>query len=77
MNCVLADVHNWNISKSEIPQNVASKSGEGGFMPFGLSGIMAGAAKCFYGFVGFDCVATTGNAEEHKAVLYITELCLV
>ncbi|PNF36664.1 hypothetical protein B7P43_G13333 [Cryptotermes secundus] len=56
-----SDVHNWAISKSEIPQAVASRAGEGGFMPFGLSGIMAGAAKCFYGFVGFDCVATTGE----------------
>lgn len=56
-----SDVHNWKISKSEIPQAVASKAGEGGFIPFGLSGIMAGAAKCFYGFVGFDCVATTGE----------------
>jgi L-asparagine transporter-like permease len=64
--CVLADVHNWNIPKSEIPQAVASQAGEGGFMPFGLAGVMAGAAKCFYGFVGFDCVATTGNTVEHR-----------
>jgi len=56
-----SDVHNWKIPKSEIPQAVASKAGEGGFMPFGLAGVMAGAAKCFYGFVGFDCVATTGE----------------
>ena len=53
------DTHNWNLSKEEVKGH-----GQGGFSPYGISGIMAGAATCFYGFIGFDIVATT--AEEAK-----------
>ncbi|XP_022903736.1 cationic amino acid transporter 3-like [Onthophagus taurus] len=55
-----ADIKNWQISKEDIPPEV-DHGGEGGFAPFGISGIIAGAAKCFYAFVGFDTVATTAD----------------
>ncbi|KAL1138287.1 hypothetical protein AAG570_009975 [Ranatra chinensis] len=75
------DASNWNIPKSSINTTAYPDVGEGGFAPFGVAGIMAGAAKCFFGFVGFDCVATTGeeakNPQRHIPLAIVISLVVI
>ncbi|MCJ8740731.1 hypothetical protein PDJAM_G00062450 [Pangasius djambal] len=69
---VKGNTANWNLSLDDFTndtnitalEQVETSFGNGGFAPFGFRGILAGAATCFYAFVGFDCIATT--SEEAK-----------
>ncbi|KAG9478010.1 hypothetical protein GDO78_013150, partial [Eleutherodactylus coqui] len=68
---IKGDIKNWRLTQEDYnsyynltPSEVSNSSevfGSGGFAPFGFSGVASGAAACFYAFVGFDCIATTGE----------------
>lgn len=71
---VKGNLKNWKLNPEEILNVTRNSSlnvsdsfpkeeslGNGGFMPFGWTGVLSGAATCFYAFVGFDCIATTGE----------------
>uniref|UniRef100_A0A8D1E6V2 Solute carrier family 7 member 3 n=1 Tax=Sus scrofa TaxID=9823 RepID=A0A8D1E6V2_PIG len=70
---IKGDLHNWKLTEEDYKLAMAGLNdtyslgplGSGGFVPFGFEGILRGAATCFYAFVGFDCIATTGEEAQN------------
>ncbi|EHB08579.1 Cationic amino acid transporter 3 [Heterocephalus glaber] len=70
---IKGDLHNWMLTEGDYAlakaglndTNSLGLVGSGGFVPFGIEGILRGAATCFYAFVGFDCIATTGEEAQN------------
>ncbi|XP_058386136.1 cationic amino acid transporter 3-like [Diceros bicornis minor] len=66
---IKGDLHHWQLTEQDYELAISGSNdtsslgplGFGGFFPFGFAGLLRGAATCFYAFVGFDCIATTGE----------------
>ncbi|XP_060996621.1 cationic amino acid transporter 3-like [Dama dama] len=66
---IKGDLHNWKLTEQDYTSITPGSGGIsslgplgfGGFVPFGLDGILHGAATCFYALVGFDVIVTKGE----------------
>ncbi|XP_068601199.1 high affinity cationic amino acid transporter 1-like [Brachionichthys hirsutus] len=71
---VKGDLNNWRLNPDDVLNATAHSSlnisdvlpskeslGEGGFVPFGWTGVLSGAATCFYAFIGFDSISAAGE----------------
>ena len=70
--CFKLNFNNWSIPKDEAVEG----AGDGGFFPYGFSGVIQGAAICFYAFIGFDVIAAAGEEVKNPRKSVPLSICL-
>ncbi|CAH1183413.1 unnamed protein product [Phaedon cochleariae] len=78
---IKADSDNWKVSPENVDETYRSAAGEGGFLPFGIAGIIAGTPQCFFGLGGFDtpanCSEEAKNPKRDIPLAILISLCIV
>lgn len=70
--CLKLNFSNWSIAREKVPEGF----GDGGFFPFGILGVARGAAVCFYGFIGFDVIASASEEVKNPKRSIPLSICL-
>lgn len=70
--CLKLNFSNWSIETVKVPQGF----GDGGFFPFGILGVVRGAAICFFGFIGFDIIASASEEVKNPKRAIPLSICL-
>ncbi|CAL8080374.1 unnamed protein product [Calicophoron daubneyi] len=71
---------NWSLDPLQaLEKGFIQNVGNGGFAPFGVSGILASAATCFYCFIGFHAVSSTGKdvRNPQRSITIATIFCIL